>query len=47
MSHPIPDYEAGAVRVTRARYSRALPEDLDRPRTKLAACPGDAREGGQ
>ena len=44
MGHAIPKCEAGAARVTLARHTHALPEDVERARAKLAAYRADAQK---
>ena len=44
MGHAIRKYEAGAAQVTLARYTHALPEDVERAHAKLAAYRADAHE---
>jgi integrase len=37
MGHATPDRQPGAAQITLARYTHALPEDIERARAKLAA----------
>ena len=43
MGHAIPECEAGAAQITLARYTHALPEDIERARAKLAAYLAEAQ----
>jgi hypothetical protein len=44
MGHAIPEYEAGASQITLARYTHALPQDIERARAKLTAYLAEAQK---
>jgi integrase len=44
MGHATPDRQPGAAQITLARYTHALPEDIERARAKLAAYLADAQQ---
>jgi integrase len=44
MGHATPDRQPGAAQITLARYTHALPEDIERARAKLAAYLADAQK---
>jgi integrase len=43
MGHATPERQPGAAQITLARYTHALPEDIERARAKLAAYLADAQ----
>ena len=43
MGHATPDRQPGAAQITLARYTHALPEDIERARAKLAAYLAEAQ----
>ena len=44
MGHATPERQPGAAQITLARYTHALPEDIERARAKLAAYLADAQD---
>jgi integrase len=44
MGHATPERQPGAAQITLARYTHALPEDIERARAKLAAYLAEAQK---
>ena len=44
MGHATPERQPGAAQITLARYTHALPKDIERARAKLAAYLAEAHE---
>lgn len=46
MGHATPERQPGAAQITLARYTHALPEDVEKARTRLTAYLSEAQQGG-